>query len=103
MIKVGILGTGFGETHVELYKKIEGFQIVSIFGRNQDKLNSISDKHSINVTSNIRDIVENPDIDLIDICLPTELHAKRAVEGQKTGNINAVSILKNKMRVGLWQ
>ena len=85
MIKVGILGTGFGETHVELYKKIEGFQVISIFGRNQDKLNRISEKHNIKATSNIRDIVENPDIDLIDICLPTELHAKWAVEGLKNG------------------
>jgi len=85
MIKVGILGTGFGQTHLELYKKIEGFQIVSVFGRNQDKLNSISDKNNIHTTTDINDIVANPDVDLIDICLPTELHAEWAIEGLKNG------------------
>ncbi len=85
MIKVGILGTGFGETHVELYKKIEGFEVVSIFGRNQEKLNKIANKYNIPVSTDINEIIMNPDIDLIDICLPTELHSKWAIEGLKNG------------------
>lgn len=85
MIKVGILGTGFGETHVELYKKIEGFKVVSIFGRNQEKLIKIGEKYNIPVVTDINEIITNPDIDLIDICLPTELHSKWAIEGLKNG------------------
>nr|WP_308743125.1 Gfo/Idh/MocA family oxidoreductase [uncultured Anaerocolumna sp.] len=85
MIKVGILGTGFGETHAELYKKIEGFEVVSIFGRNQEKLNEIGEKYNIPVVTDINEIITNPDIDLIDICLPTELHSTLAVEGLKNG------------------
>jgi predicted dehydrogenase len=85
MIKVGILGTGFGETHLELYKKIEGFEVVSIFGRNQEKLNEIKEKHSISITNDINEIISNNEIDLIDICLPTELHSLWAIEGLKQG------------------
>jgi predicted dehydrogenase len=83
MIKVGILGTGFGEHHAKLYKKIEGFEVVSIFGRNDDKLRKINEELNINTTMSINDIIKNPDIDLIDICLPTELHSKWAIEGLK--------------------
>jgi len=85
MIKVGILGAGFGETHAELYKKIEGFQIVSIFGRNQEKLNNIGEKHNIQTTTDINSIITNPNIDLVDICLPTELHSEWAIEAMKNG------------------
>ncbi len=85
MIKVGILGTGFGETHAELYKKFKGFEVVSIFGRNQEKLNKIGEKYNIPVVTDINEIITNPDIDLIDICLPTELHSTWAVEGLKNG------------------
>jgi len=83
MIKVGILGTGFGRNHAELYKKINGFEVVSIFGRNTEKLKNISNELSIKTTSDINEIIENKDIDLIDICLPTEIHAKWAIEGLK--------------------
>jgi len=83
MVRVGILGTGFGKFHVELYKKIDGFKIVSIFGRNVDKLKQIGNELNVNTTTNIDEIVKNPDIDLLDICLPTELHSKWAIEGLK--------------------
>ncbi|MDR0272381.1 MAG: Gfo/Idh/MocA family oxidoreductase, partial [Clostridiales bacterium] len=85
MIKVGILGTGFGETHVKLYKKIEGFEIVSVFGRNADKLQKITEEYGVKTTTDISEIIENPEIDVIDICLPTELHCKYAIEGLKAG------------------
>ena len=83
MVKVGILGTGFGKFHAELYKKINGFEIVSIFGRNSGTLNQIAKELKINTTTNIHEIINNPDIDLLDICLPTEFHAKYAIEGLK--------------------
>lgn len=83
MIKVGILGTGFGEHHAKLYKKIEGLEVAAIFGRNQDKLQKINDELKIKTTTDIYEIIQNPDIDVIDICLPTELHSKWAVEALK--------------------
>lgn len=83
MIKVGILGTGFGKHHAELYEKIEGFEVVAIFGRNKDKLSEIEKKIKVHTTTDINDIILDPAIDLIDICLPTELHSKWAIEGLK--------------------
>jgi len=83
MIKVGILGTNFGKFHAELYKKIEGYEIVSIYGRDKDKLKKIGDELNINTTSDINEIIKNSEIDLLDICLPTELHSKWAIEGIK--------------------
>ena len=47
MINVGILGTGFGETHLQLYNKVEGFEVIAIFGRNQEKLNIIGGKYNV--------------------------------------------------------
>lgn len=83
MVKVGVLGTGFGKFHAELYKKIEGFELVSIFGRNKEKLKQIGDELSVHTTENIKEIIQNPEIDLLDICLPTEIHSKWVIEGLK--------------------
>ena len=83
MVKVGILGTGFGKFHGELYKKIGGFELVSIFGRNVDKLKQIGEELNVHTTTDIEEITQNPQIDLLDICLSTELHSKWAIEGLK--------------------
>lgn len=80
MIKVGILGTGFGKYHAQLYKKIKGFEVVAIFGRDKNKLEKISSELGIYTTMDINEIVKNPEIELVDICLPTPLHAEWAIE-----------------------
>ena len=83
MVKVGILGTGFGETHAKLFKALEGVELVSIFGRNTEKLQKLKNELGVSVTTDMNQIIQNPSIDLIDICLPTELHAQWAIEGLK--------------------
>ncbi|MCL2602853.1 MAG: Gfo/Idh/MocA family oxidoreductase [Defluviitaleaceae bacterium] len=85
MIKVGILGTGFGQTHLEWYGSVEGFQAVSIFGRNPEKLQQIADKYELHTTTKINEVIEDPSIDLIDVCLPTELHAEWVIKALKNG------------------
>jgi predicted dehydrogenase len=85
MIKVGILGTGFGETHLGLYKETEGFEVVSVFGRNEEKLKGIGEKYNVPISTDIGEIIHNPAIDLVDICLPTDLHSSWAIEGLKHG------------------
>ena len=86
MIKVGILGTGFGKEHAKIYQKMDNVQIVKIFGRNRDKLNSIESEFSIKTTDKIEDILTDDTIDLVDICLPTTMHKAyviKALENDK--------------------
>ena len=85
MIKVGILGAGFGKFHAELYKKMEGVELVSIFGRDIGKLKAIGEELNVHTKQKMEEVVQNPQIDLLDICLPTELHSKWAIEGLKNG------------------
>ncbi len=83
MIKVGILGTGYGKIHAERYSKMKNVEIVGIFGRNEDKLNKIKNELGLSVTTDINKLLLNPDIQVMDICLPTELHAKYVIESLK--------------------
>lgn len=76
MINIGILGTGFGAEHLKQYSKISGTSVRRIFGRNTEKLGDIESGYGVSVTTSIDDILSDPDIDLIDICLPTILHAE---------------------------
>lgn len=83
MIKVGILGTGFGKLHADIYSKLKDVEIVGIFGRRPEKLNQIKEELRINVTTNIDELINNPDIDLIDVCLPTSIHKEYVIKSLK--------------------
>ncbi len=79
MVNVAVLGTNFGMNHIEIYQKIADVTIKYVFGRNQNALSKIHREYGIFVTDRFEDILEDGSIDLIDICLPTELHHEYAI------------------------
>ncbi|HPF16538.1 MAG TPA: Gfo/Idh/MocA family oxidoreductase [Thermotogota bacterium] len=85
MVKVGILGTGFGKEHAKIYQKMDNVQIVSIFGRNPDKLKEIESNFSTTFTDKIEDILTDKTIDLVDICLPTSNHQEYVIKALENG------------------
>lgn len=85
MVKVGILGTGFGKEHAKIYQKMDNVQIVSIFGRNPDKLKEIEKEFSTKTTDKIEDILTDNTIDLVDICLPTSTHQEYVIKALENG------------------
>jgi UDP-N-acetylglucosamine 3-dehydrogenase len=84
-MKVGILGTGFGSYHADIYSKISSVESIRIFGRSEDRLKNIKTDLQIDVTNNIQNIISSEDIDLVDICLPSSLHREYAIEAMKNG------------------
>jgi UDP-N-acetylglucosamine 3-dehydrogenase len=84
-MNIGILGTGFGSYHAELLMKSDLIDKVVVFGRNETKLQRLKEQLEVEVTSHIDDIMLNPEIDVIDICLPSNMHRQYAVEAMKSG------------------
>src|SRR6056297_858187 len=85
MVKVGILGTGFGKEHAKIYQKMDNVQIVQVFGRNRDKLKEIEKEFSTKTTDKIEDILTDDTIDLVDICLPTTMHQEYVIKAVENG------------------
>lgn len=77
---IGLLGTGFGMEHAKLYKMMKNVNEVTVFGRNEEKLKRVKNEMGFKVTSNIEDIFNEASIDLVDICLPSHLHAQYAIK-----------------------
>lgn len=84
-MNIGILGTGFGAYHATIYDKMSKVNSISIFGRNEEMLKKLEQELKLSVTNNIDDIINNKDIDLIDVCLPSSLHKEYAIEAMKNG------------------
>ena len=78
MIKVGLIGCGFmGNMHANCYKNIDGVKLVAVADLRKEKAEEIADGATI--YSDGMDLINNADVDVIDICLPTYLHAKYAL------------------------
>lgn len=100
MVRIGIVGIGFmGYTHYEAAKKLRGAKVTAIATRDKKKLagdwTSIQgnlgpraetyDLSKINTYADYRDLINDPEVDLVDICLPTNMHEQVALEAIKAG------------------
>lgn len=98
MIRVGIVGIGFmGWIHWLAYQRVGGAQVVAICTRNERRRagdwRGIQgnfgppaeevDLRGIATYSDLGKMLRDPQIDLVDITLPTSLHAKTAIRALK--------------------
>ena len=94
MVRIGIVGIGFmGMIHFLATRKVKGAKVTAICSRDPKKLagdwrgihgnfgpaGEKMDLRSIKKYSTLDDLLADPAIDLVDVCNPTNLHAKTAI------------------------
>jgi len=101
MVNVGLIGIGFmGYTHYQTYKQHRKARIVALGDYNKAKLagdwSSIGgnigdmqrgreDLSGINTYVDPMKLIADPAVEMVDICLPTDLHHKYALAALKAG------------------
>lgn len=92
-VKIGIIGLGFmGSTHWRIYKELKGAQIaaladVDLAKRRGDVSKVVAnigggdnsqplDLTGVRVYRTALELIADPEIDIVDICVPTSLHAE---------------------------
>lgn len=100
MIRIGIIGIGFmGMTHFEAARKLRGAKVTAFSTRDPKKLagdwTSIQgnfgprgqkiDVSKLKRYADYRDLLADPQIDLVDICLPCDQHEKVVLESLAAG------------------
>lgn len=80
MLKVGLIGCGFmGAMHANCYKNIEGVELVALADIRREKAEELAKGTQAVLYGDGMELIEHADVDVIDICLPTFLHAKYAL------------------------
>ncbi|QDU41460.1 Glucose--fructose oxidoreductase precursor [Maioricimonas rarisocia] len=101
MTGIGIVGIGFmGMTHFEGAKGVKGGRVAAIATRNEKKLagnwsdikgnfgprgSKTTDLSGVNSYSDYHELLADPDVQLVDICLPTDRHEQVAIEALEAG------------------
>ncbi|MNB85120.1 1,5-anhydro-D-fructose reductase [compost metagenome] len=84
-MNIGILGTGFGAYHAGILRKLEKVNRVVLFGRNEEKLLKLKKELDIEISTSLDEVINDPGIDIIDICLPSELHKQYTLLALQAG------------------
>ena len=85
-MKIALLGTGFGQAHAAVYAQRSDVDEVIVVGRTPEKLEKISDQFGFATSTDLDALITDASIDLVDICLPTRLHADVAVRAMQAGH-----------------
>ncbi len=100
MVRVGIVGIGFmGYTHFEAIRALSNVQVSAVCTRNPRKLagdwtmiqgnfgppGGHVDLSGVHGYTDYRELIADPDVDLVDICLPTDQHREVALAAVAAG------------------
>ena len=100
MVRIGIIGIGFmGMIHYYGAKKVSGGEVVAICTRDQKKLDGdwtgiqgnfgprggIEDLSHLRKYNQIEALLADPDIDMVNICLPTFMHKSVSIAALRAG------------------
>src|SRR5215472_8351651 len=100
MVRLGIVGVGFmGMIHYLASRKLKGARVTAICSRDPKKRagdwrgirgnfgppGEMMDLSKIKKYDRLDTLLDDPDIDLVDICNPTYLHAPTATAALRAG------------------
>src|SRR3990172_5093343 len=100
MIRIGVVGIGFmGMIHYYAAQRVKNARVTAICTRDAKKLagdwtgiqgnfgprGGREDLRSVKRYKDVEEIAADPDVDLLDVCLPSDLHKAAAIAGLRAG------------------
>lgn len=87
-VRIGIIGAGFiTKIHIEAFRRVYGLQAsVEAVCARSESVKDFAAAHGIpKVYRDYRDLLKDPEIDVVDICTPPQLHATMIEEALMAG------------------
>ena len=87
LIRVAIIGAGIGAEHLAGYQQLpHRFQVSMLCDTDRQRAMDVAAGDStITVSTDMAEALDNPEIDLVDICLPPHLHFEACVAALRKG------------------
>ncbi len=86
-VRIGIIGCGtIGSVHADAYKKVADAEIVALCDILPDRLEEKAKRHEVAKTYvDYHELLADPEIDAVSICVPNDVHAPIAIDAFKAG------------------
>ena len=83
MLKVGLIGVGgISGAHIPVWESMEDVELTALCDIRQERMEPYPEKHHY---TKLDEMLKNEKLDILDICLPTYLHADYAVRAMEKG------------------
>ena len=87
MLKIGLVGVGgISGAHIPAWEAMEDAELVAICDIRTERMEKYPEKRHY---TDYEEMLNNEELDILDICLPTYLHADFAVKAMEKG-INVI-------------
>ncbi|MGC9036057.1 MAG: Gfo/Idh/MocA family protein [Verrucomicrobiia bacterium] len=95
-LNIGMLGCGFmGRAHSNAFRKVNNFfdleyqpVLKAVYSLHEEKAKAFAEKWGYeSIETDWRKLIQRDDIDLVDICLPNNLHKEIAIAAAKAGKM----------------
>ena len=74
-LRIGILGAGaMGAAHAAVYADMADVHVVGVVARDRERAGSVAALCGAEPLTDAAALIRNPDVDAIDVCLPTKIH-----------------------------
>jgi predicted dehydrogenase len=87
-VRVGLVGCGFvAELHMYAYNRVYGVEaeVSAVAARGAHVVDFAKKHHVAKTYRDFRELIADPDLDVIDICTPPMLHASMIVDAMQAG------------------
>jgi predicted dehydrogenase len=80
-LRIGIVGTGVGVTHIHSFQNLPGlFEVVAVCDIQEARAQDVAKRFRIpRHTADINELYEMDDLDVIDLCTPSHLHVEQVL------------------------
>lgn len=84
MVKIAMIGAGFmGRTHAQIYVKAQNAEIVGLCDKNRELGEKFAEEFQCAYFEEIEVLLEQCEVDVMDICVPTFLHEEYVMTAAK--------------------
>lgn len=86
-VNVGIIGVGtIGSVHADAYAKVPEARVVALCDILPDRLREKGKRHGVSrLYEKYHDLLADPDIEAVSVCVPNRMHAPIAIDAFKAG------------------
>lgn len=88
MVNFGIIGCGkIGVRHINFLKNIDGTKVLAVADVMEDRAKQAAESYNshVKIFRDYRDLLKLPEIDVINICTPSGLHARHSIDSLNAG------------------
>jgi predicted dehydrogenase len=86
MLRIGLIGAGMmGHVHAEAYANLPQASLVAVADLRPDQACDVATRSGARQFATMDELLAAVDVDLLDICLPTPLHAEHTIRALQAG------------------